>query len=74
MVENVATTDIVKTADGIPLKISLAKAQRRSKIRGMMLVLPLFAFILLTFFVPIFDMLLRSVENHLVPDVLEHTT
>jgi len=74
MAENVATPDIVRTVDGTPLKISLAKAQRRSKIRGMMLVLPLFAFILLTFFVPIFDMLLRSVENHLVPDVLENTT
>ncbi|MYB33654.1 MAG: ABC transporter permease [Gammaproteobacteria bacterium] len=67
-------SEIVKTADGIPLKVSLAKAQRKSKIRGMLLVLPLFAFILLTFFVPIFDMLFRSIENQLVPEIMQNSS
>jgi len=69
-----AYPEIVKTADGIPLKVSLARAQRKSKIRGVLLVLPLFAFILLTFFVPIFDMLFRSIENQLVPEVMQNTS
>lgn len=73
MSNGVANPEIVKTADGIPLKVSLAKAQRKSKIKGSLLVLPLFAFILLTFFVPIFDMLSRSVENPLVSGVMTNT-
>ncbi len=50
-------------ADGTPLKVSLERALRRSRIRALMLVLPLFAFILVTFFVPIGTMLFRSVTN-----------
>ncbi len=61
------------TADGTPLKVSLARAQRRLKFRAFYLVLPLFAFILITFFVPVFDMLFRSVENQIVPQILEKT-
>ncbi len=59
------------TADGTPLKISLARANRRARWRAIMLVAPLFAFILVTFFIPIFDMLFRSVENQLVGEVLQ---
>ena len=61
------------TADGTPLKTSLANALRRKKRQALWLVAPLFIFILLTFFIPIADMLLRSVENQLVGNVLHRT-
>lgn len=61
------------TADGIPLKISLARTLRRGKLKAVGLVLPLFVFILVTFFAPILDMLFRSVENQLVSEVMHRT-
>lgn len=64
---------MLTTADGTPLKASLARAQRRLKIRAVLLVLPLFIFIMGTFFVPVFDMLFRSVENQIVPEILVKT-
>ena len=66
-------TETLVTADGIPLKISLARAQRRGKLRAVGLVVPLFLFILIAFFVPILDMLFRSVENQLVGEVMHRT-
>ncbi len=53
----------LSTADGIPLKTALARAQRRAQWRALALVLPLLLFILLTFVVPIGQMLYRSVAN-----------
>ncbi|MGR3913975.1 MAG: ABC transporter permease [Gammaproteobacteria bacterium] len=64
---------VLVTADGVPLKTSLARAQRRSKLKALALVAPLFAFILIAFFVPIVDMLFRSVENQLVGEVLHRS-
>ena len=61
------------TADGIPLKVSFDRALRRSRLKALGLVLPLFAFLLITFLVPIGDMLFRSVENQLVGNVLHRT-
>ena len=61
------------TADGTPLKVSFARALRRSRLKALGLVLPLFAFLLITFLVPIGDMLFRSVENQLVGRVLHRT-
>ena len=51
------------TADGIPLKVSLARAMMRNKMRAMLLVAPLFLFILFSFILPIGQMLLRSIDN-----------
>ena len=68
------TTEQLVTADGIPLKTSLARAQRRSKIRAVMLVVPLFLFIMVTFFIPIANMLFRSVENNIVTEIMPETT
>ena len=62
------------TADGTPLRVSLARALRRQKLRAMMLVGPLFLFILVTFFIPIGDMLFRSVENSIVTEILPRST
>lgn len=51
------------TADGTPLKVSLAKAQSRAKRRAFFLVAPLLAFIVITFLFPIGQMLYKSVNN-----------
>ena len=66
--------DVLVTADGTPLKIGLARAMRRQKIRAALLVAPLFLFIVITFFVPIVDMLFRSVENSIVNNILPRST
>lgn len=60
-------------ADGTPLKVALARATRRSKIRAFLLVAPLLLFILITFIFPIVDMLLRSVDNPEVNDAIPAT-
>ena len=61
------------TADGVPLRISLERALLRSRIRAALLVVPLMAFLLFAFILPIFDMLYRSVENTIVAQVLPET-
>jgi len=61
------------TADGVPLKTSLAVAKRQRRNIALFLVAPLFIFILVTFFIPIFSMLIRSVENQVVGEVLIQT-
>ncbi|TXH94785.1 MAG: ABC transporter permease, partial [Pseudorhodobacter sp.] len=58
-----ATTELLTTADGRPLKEALAIAQSRAKRRAFLLVLPLLLFVLLTFLIPIGYMLKRSVEH-----------
>ena len=64
---------VMTTADGVPLKVSLARARRRNRNRALLLVAPLFAFIVVTFFIPILSMLFRSVENDLVAATLPRT-
>ncbi|MCE9665239.1 ABC transporter permease [Halomonas sp. M5N1S17] len=51
------------TADGVPLKVSLRRAVRRSKVKALLLVSPLLLFLIIAFVMPIFDMLWRSVDN-----------
>ncbi|NBN63773.1 ABC transporter permease subunit [Microvirga tunisiensis] len=63
----------VLTQDGRPLKASLSRALRREKLRAFLLIAPLLAFVLLTFAAPIVDMLLRSVDNTIVPETLPRT-
>jgi len=65
--ENQAVTDdLITTADGVPLKVSLKRALWQRKKTALLLVAPLFLFILITFMIPIFDMLIRSVDNSIV--------
>jgi putative spermidine/putrescine transport system permease protein len=61
-----ANTEVITTADGIPLKQSLKKALWQRKKTALLLVAPLFLFVLVTFLIPIFDMLIRSVDNSIV--------
>jgi len=67
-----AKTQIL-TTDGIPLKVSLKKAERKNKIRAFALVLPLLLFILITFVFPIFNMLTRSVDDKHINTVFPKT-
>ncbi|WP_367998303.1 ABC transporter permease [Cobetia amphilecti] len=62
------------TADGVPLKQSLNRAIRRSRIKALLLVVPLLVFIGLAFVMPIFDMLSRSVDNPEVSTYLPRTS
>jgi len=61
------------TADGLPLKTSLAKVERRAKFRAFLLVSPLLAFLAVTFLFPIGQMLFRSVHDPLVSQLLPNT-
>ena len=58
-----ATSDVMTTTDGVPLKVSLRKAMRRNRIKAVFLVAPLLLFILVTFIIPILEMSWRSVDN-----------
>ena len=51
------------TADGKPLKASLAAAEAHRRRRALFLVLPLLLFVLITFIAPIGQMLFRSVSD-----------
>lgn len=66
-------TGPVLAADGRPLKKSLARALRMQKLRALMLIAPLLIFVLITFILPIADMLFRSVENQIVQETLPET-
>ncbi len=73
MSQSKASSEPLTTADGVSLKVSLNRALRRRKITALLLVTPLFLFIMLTFLGPIFDMLLRSVDNKIIAQVLPKT-
>lgn len=68
-----SANQLVVTADGTPLKVSLVKAQRKARMRALLLVAPLFIFLLFTFLIPVFNMLFRSVENPVVAETLHRT-
>jgi putative spermidine/putrescine transport system permease protein len=67
------STEQILSSDGIPLEISLKKAERKNKIRAMLLVAPLFLFILITYLMPIGDMLFRSVDDRMITSKLPNT-
>ncbi len=60
-------------ADGTPLKLSLARSLRRQKMRALMLIAPLLIFVLVSFVLPIANMLFRSVQNEIVSQTLPLT-
>ena len=64
----------LRTADGVPLKRSLRRASARRRLRAFLLVVPILAFLLITFVFPVIDMLFRSVDNQIVSSVLPRTT
>ena len=70
--ENTAPGSLL-TADGTPLKVSLARSLRRSKLRGALLVLPALLFLIIIFVVPIAQLLSRSVDDTMVNKALPRT-
>ena len=66
-------TGVMLSADGTPLKQSLARSLRREKIRALMLIAPLLIFVMFSFLIPIASMLFRSVENGIVQEILPET-
>ena len=67
------STEKILSSDGIPLEVSLRKAERRNKIRALLLVAPLFFFILIIYVFPIGDMLFRSVDDRMISGMLPKT-
>jgi len=61
------------TANGVPLKVSLMRTNRRNQIRAFLLVAPLLVFLVVAFIMPILDMLQRSVDNPEVETQLSRT-
>jgi len=61
-------------ADGTPLKKKLAQANRRARLRATLLVAPLLLFVLITFVVPIGQMLVQSFYEPTFSQVLPRTT
>ena len=69
-----ANSDLLTTPDGTPLKVALKRTLWHRKRTALLLVAPLFLFVLITFLFPIFDMLSRSVDNKVVQQILPKTT
>ena len=63
----------ILTTDGIPLKQSLKKSERKNKIRAFLLVTPLLLFIFFTFIVPIGSMLTRSTDDSYINKIFPKT-
>ena len=67
------STEQILSSDGVPLEVSLKKAERRNKLRALMLVGPLVLFLLITYVFPIADMLFRSVDDRMITKMLPNT-
>ena len=61
---------IIYSSDGLPLEVSLKKAERRNKLRALLLVAPLFLFLVITYLFPIGDMLFRSIDDRMITSML----
>jgi len=63
----------ILSSDGIPLEVSLKKAEKKNKIKAVLLVAPLFLFILIVYVFPIGDMLFRSIDDRMITKMLPKT-
>jgi putative spermidine/putrescine transport system permease protein len=71
---SVTLDHIPRTADGVPLKVKLQRAERRRKLKAVALVVPLFLFILLAFVFPIGVMLFNAVHDDKLMTLMPKTT
>lgn len=74
---NVASSGVpegITTSDGVPLKVSLARATRRQRIQALVLVLPLLLFLMVAFVLPIGEMLFRSFYSPVGSSVMPNFT
>ena len=67
------STEKILSSDGLPLEVSLKKAERKNKLKAVMLVGPLFLFLIITYVFPIGDMLFRSVDDRMITKMLPNT-
>jgi len=74
MASEIIGGEVVLAADGTPLKASLNRAMRKNRINALLLVTPLFIFIVFSFLIPIIDMTFRSVDNWQVGTLMPKTT
>ena len=63
----------ILTTDGVPLEVSLKKAEKRNKIKAFLLVAPLLLFLLITYIFPIGEMFTRSIDDRMVTNMLPKT-
>ena len=66
-------TQKILTTDGVPLEVSLKKAERKNKIKAFLLVAPLLLFLIITYVFPIGEMLTRSIDDKMVTQMLPKT-
>ena len=66
-------TEQILTTDGVPLSISLKKAERKNKIKAFLLVAPLLLFLLITYIAPIGEMFTRSIDDRMITKMLHKT-
>tara|TARA_B100000989_G_scaffold86561_2_gene62319 strand:- start:3831 stop:5084 length:1254 start_codon:yes stop_codon:yes gene_type:complete len=66
-------TEQILTTDGVPLSISLKKAERKNKIKAFLLVAPLLLFLLITYISPIGEMFSRSIDDKMITNMLPKT-
>ena len=66
-------TQQILTTDGMPLSVSLKKAERKNKIKAFLLVVPLLLFLIITYILPIGDMFMRSIDDKMVTNMLPKT-
>ena len=66
-------TKQILTTDGIPLEISLKKAEKKNKIKAFLLVAPLLFFLFITYVFPIGEMFTRSVDDKMITNMLPKT-
>jgi len=71
--EAAMSNDVMRDADGRPLKESLQRSMKRARVKALLLVAPLGLFIFFSFALPILDMVKRSVWSPEVEDVLPQT-
>ena len=63
----------ILTTDGIPLEVSLKKAERKNKIKAFALVAPLLLFLVITYIFPIGEMFTRSIDDKMITNMLPKT-
>ena len=73
IVQNTAPDGPILTTDGIPLKTSLKRSLRQNKLRALLLVSGPLLFLIVLFIIPIGHMLLRSVDDSFVNQILPTT-
>ena len=66
-------TKQILTTDGIPLEVSLKKAEKKNKIKAFLLVAPLLLYLLITYIFPIGEMFTRSIDDRMITNMLPKT-